>query len=65
METVLQGAAGRKTARQRFLRRTRALTLTISIPSMLVANDQSNKMHGKEKVDGGRVTMEGMGGCVC
>ena len=56
METVLQGAAGRKTARQRFLRRTRALTLTISIPSMLVANDQSSKMHGKEKVDGGRVT---------
>ena len=56
METVLQGAAGRKTARQRFLRRTRALTLTISIPSMLVANEQSNKMQGKEKVDGGRVT---------
>ena len=44
METVLQGAAGRKTARQRFLRRTRALTLTISIPSMLVANDQSNSL---------------------
>lgn len=30
---------GKKTARQRFLRRTRALTLTISIPSML-ATDQ-------------------------
>ena len=52
---VAQGGAGRKTARQRFLRRTRALTLTISIPSMLVANDQSSKMPAKEKVEGGRV----------
>ena len=57
MEVVQGGGAGRKTARQRFLRRTRALTLTISIPSMLVANDQSNKMPAKEKVEEGeRVT---------
>ena len=34
----------KKTARQRFLRRTRALTLTISIPSMLV-----NEAREKEK----------------
>ena len=53
---VVQGAGSRKTARQRFLRRTRALTLTISIPSMLIANDQSNKVPAKEKVEGGRVT---------
>ena len=57
MEVDQGGGAGRKTARQRFLRRTRALTLTISIPSMLVANDQSSKMPAKEKVEEGeRVT---------
>ena len=44
-----QPVQGRKTARQRFLRRTRALTLTISIPSMLVANEQGGKTAVKEK----------------
>ena len=34
---------GRKSARQRFLRRTRALTLTISIPSMLVGEGRSKQ----------------------
>ena len=44
-----QPVQGRKTARQRFLRRTRALTLTISIPSMLVANEQGGKTAVKDK----------------